>query len=406
MGALPISAQNGLSPSRQHETGRVLLTQQCLTRAVFARISLTKILCIWQSNVYDCASSLPNGEHMKQSAIAKRLLAVAVCGSIAAVSLPTQASNLAAFVTVPNTDFAWSGYGGIRGNGTGSVSVTGVTGTVTYAVLIWQGPTNDAANDAANAAVTFNGTAVTGTNIGNSSDNCWGFANSRAYQANVTSLVTGNGSYSLSNFLKAGPPVADINGVSLLVFYNDGNAANNRDYAIFLGNDSNQSNSYDAAGWNATLNGVTYASGNAAMRLIVADGQISPDNGFAINASTVLPAGSNWEGVGGGLNGVFNGGTELDTSGGLWDHSVNDITSLLSVGNNDLALTDVGGSNDCLSLIGVIFDLPAGSAPPGPPPPPVATGPVAIPTLTEWGVMLLALLTSGIAALNLRRRRK
>ena len=343
---------------------------------------------------------------MKKRSMLKKATAVAVCAAIAAAAMPTQAGNLAAFVTVPNTDFAWSGYGGIRGNGTGSVTVAGVTGTVTYAVLIWQGPTNNTTDDAANAVVTFNGTSVTGTNIGNSSDNCWGFSNSRAYQANVTSLVTGNGAYTLANFRKAGPPVADINGVSLLVFYSDGNPSNNRDYAIFLGNDSNQANSFDAAGWNATLNGITYASGTATMRLIVADGQSFGDNGFAINATTMLPAGNNWNGVGGGLNGVVNG--PANNSGGLWDHSVTDITARLTVGNNNLVLTDVGSSSDCLSLIGAIFDLPGGSAPPGPPPPPgpVATGPVDVPTLSEWGVMLLALLTGGVAALNLRRRRK
>ena len=345
---------------------------------------------------------------MNRRLIAKKTVAVAVCAAVTAMAVPAQANSLSAFVTVPNTDFTWAGYGGIRGNGTGAITVSGVTGTVTYAVLIWQGPTNNTTDDAANAAVTFNGTPIVGTNIGNSSDNCWGFSNSRAYQANVTSLVSGNGSYSLANFRKSTPPVADINGVSLLVFFNDGNASNNRDYAIFLGNDSNQSNSFDPAGWSATLNGITYASGTATMRLIVADGQDFGDNGFAINATTMLPAGSNWSGAGGGLNGVFNG--PANNSGGLWDHSATDITSLLTVGNNNLALTDVGSSSDCLSLIGAIFDLPAGAAPPGPGPGPgpgpVPTGPTPVPTLSEWGVILLALFTGTVAALNLRRRRK
>jgi hypothetical protein len=336
----------------------------------------------------------------------KKAIAVAVCGALTTAALPAQANSLAAFATVPNTDFAWAGYGGMRGIGTGTITVAGVTGTVTYAVLIWQGPTNNTTDDAANAAVTFNGSPVTGTNIGNSSDNCWGFSNSRAYQANVTSLVTGNGAYSLANFVKGAPANADINGVSLLVFYNDGNPSNNRDYAIFLGNDSNQPNSYDPAGWSATLNGITYASGTATMRLIVADGQTFSDNGYAINATTVIPGGNNFEG-----NTVPNGagGPVTAAGNGLWDHSAADITARLTVGNNNLALTSVDSSSDCLSLVGAIFDLPGGSAPPGPPPPvgpPVVAEPVVVPTLSEWGVMLLALLTGGAAALNLRRRRK
>jgi hypothetical protein len=63
-----------------------------------------------------------------------------------------------------------------------------------------------------------------------SDSNCWSnFTNSRAYRADVTSLVGGNGAYALSNFVKGSypNPTADINGVSLLLFYDDGNAANN-----------------------------------------------------------------------------------------------------------------------------------------------------------------------------------
>jgi hypothetical protein len=343
---------------------------------------------------------------MKHRSIVKKAIAVAVCGAITATAVPAQANSLAAFATVPNTDFAWAGYGGMRGIGNGTITVAGVTGTVTYAVLIWHGPTNNAADDAANAAVTFNGTPVTGTNIGNSDNNCWGYTNSRAYQANVTSLVTGNGAYALTNFRKTTPSAAETNGASLLVFYNDGNATNNRDYAIFLGNDSNITNSYDPAGWSATLNGITYTSGTGTMRMIVSDGQTFPDIGVAINATTIIPTGNNFDG-----NTVPNGTGGPVTAGGngLWDHSATDITSLLTVGTNNLALTSTPGGTDCLSLIGAIFDLPGGSAPPGPPPPvgpPVTAEPVMVPTLSEWGVMLLALLTGGVAALNLRRRRK
>ncbi len=39
------------------------------------------------------------------------------------------------------------------------------------------------------------------------------------------------------------------------VFFNDGNAANNRDVVIFDGNDSNFASAFDPAGWNATLSG-------------------------------------------------------------------------------------------------------------------------------------------------------
>src|ERR1700674_3665485 len=177
------------------------------------------------------------------------------------------ASNLVYFTQVGNTDFAVFGTGGMRGLGTGNIVVTGVTGTVTAAYLYWHGPGGGNDN---NASVTFNGTPITGVNIGNSSANCWAFTDSRAYRANVTTLVTGDATYTLANFTKPGD---DINGASLVIFFNDGNPANNRDVVVFNGNDSNQSNIYDANGWNATLSGINYTSGTVNAFFIVSDGQ-------------------------------------------------------------------------------------------------------------------------------------
>lgn len=315
----------------------------------------------------------------------------AVVALVGAAMMSTAGANsLVNFATVANTDFAMFGYGDMRGVGTGTITVSGVSGAVTRAVLVWQGPTNSASN-AANAAVTFNSTPVTGTNIGNSSDNCWGFTNSRAYQVDVTSLVSGNGAYPLANFVKTGG--IDINGVSLLVFYNDGNGTNNRDIVVFLGNDSNQTNTYDPAGWSATLNGINYSSGAATLRLIVADGQSFSDNGVAINATQIVAPGSNWQGD--------TLPPTIGSGNGLWDHSATDITGNLVPGINNLTLTSTGGSSDCLSLISTIFDLPAGAAPP-----PAAVTATAVPTLSEWGLALLAVLTSGLAAFQLRRRRR
>jgi hypothetical protein len=326
---------------------------------------------------------------MRHMWVRKAIVAVMSAALITSV----HANSLVNFTTVGNTDYAMFGFGGMRGIGTGTITVTGLSGSVTRAVLVWQGPTNSAATSA-NAAVTFAGTAVTGTNIGQSSDNCWGFTNSQAYQADVTSLVPGNGVYALANFVKPGG--IDINGVSLLVFYNDGNAANNRDIVVFLGNDSNQANSFDPAGWNAVLNGINYSSGTATLRLIVGDGQTFDDNGAKINTTVIVPPGQNWDG-----NTVPNGASAPSTNGGLWDHSAYNITALLTPGINNLTMTDSGSGSDCLSLVSVIFDLPAGAAPPpaGPPPPTI------VPTLSGWLIAVLVLLTGTIGLLQTRRRR-
>ncbi len=66
---------------------------------------------------------------------------------------------------------------------------------------------------------------VLGINIGTSSDNCWQFENSQAYRADVTSLVTGNGTYALTGL---GSGEVNTNGASLIVFFDDGNPGNDR----------------------------------------------------------------------------------------------------------------------------------------------------------------------------------
>lgn len=290
----------------------------------------------------------------------KSLLAVA--GAVAALVGPTmaQASDLVSFKTVFNTDFVAQGFGGMRNNGTGTINLTGVSGTVKEAYLYWHGPTNAASTDtAANAAVNFNGTDITGSFLGISSDNCWGFQNSMAYRANVSSLITGNGPYSLANFVKNNNSI-NVNGVSLIVFFDDGNTANNRDVVMFNGNDSNISNSFDANGWNISLNGINYSSGSANLQMHVSDGQDFADDAIIVNGSTIAPDGGIFQGNTDAL--VANGPFNASGSGSLWDIENFSITSLLNPGANNLQMTS-GVNNDCLSCVLIAIDLPAGSAP-------------------------------------------
>jgi len=248
-----------------------------------------------------------------------------------------------------NTDVAEFGLGGMRGNGTGSITVSGITGTVTRALLYWNGPTNTT-TPSANAAVTFAGTPVTGTNIGVASDNNWGFLNTQSYKADVTSLVSGDGAYSLADFLK--PGIADINGVALIVFYDDGNSANDRNVVVWNGNDSNVTLGppYNPDPWNQTLAGVPYpGSGAGSLDLVVADGQsIFNDDALVLNGSTLVPAGA-----------IFSGdSTPPFTPGGLWDIKSFDITSFLQSGSNLLHLTS-GVNADFLSMVVALANMPA-----------------------------------------------
>ena len=265
----------------------------------------------------------------------------------------TVSSDISHFAIIRNSKMASAGYGGMRDYGYGAITLTGVTGTVTKAYLYWHGPTNTT-NPMANANVYFAGTLITGENIGFSNDNCWQYLNSQAYRADVTSLVTGDTTYALAGFLQND---ANINGVSLIVFYDDGVSSTNRDFVIFDGNDSNISNMYDLDGWNVSLPGITYDSGSVGITLHVSDGQTWIDDNLYLNGNIVASGPSVFDG-----NTVPNGPSAEYLNGGLWDIRTFDITSYLTPGVNGLSLT-TGDVSDCLSLVVAVIDLPAGTAP-------------------------------------------
>lgn len=294
----------------------------------------------------------------------------AALGAVAALtfSASAPATELKLFTTIFDTDFTAVGIGGLRG-GTGSatLNLSGVTGPVSKAYLYWHGPTDVAATNAAtaNSNINFAGQSITGTYLGISDDNCWGFANSVAYRADVTSLVTGDGSYSLANFIKAGPPAVQINGFSLIVFFNDGNSANNRDVMLFDGNDSNFPNSFDGDGWNISLSNFEYTGGTVNVQFHVADGQDFTDDALVVNGENLVDAGAIFEGI----NAQDGGPPRPDTGGLLWDINTYNVTSLLSLGANTLKITTGlidEEEGDCLSCVLIAIDLPTSRTQPPP----------------------------------------
>lgn len=279
----------------------------------------------------------------------------------AAIATPAMATDLQYFNTIYDTDFTAVGIGGLRdGSGSASLNLSGVTGgPINKAYLYWHGPSNASVADAptANANVSFGGNNVTGTYLGISSDNCWGFANSIAYRADVTSFVTGNGNYALADYIK---PDVQINGFSLIVFYKDPASANRRDVVLFDGNDSNIQNAHDADGWNITLAGINYTSGTANAQFHVADGQAFPDAALIANGQTLAPTGPIFEGTA-----AQDGGSGIPDNGLLWDVKDFNVTGLLTPGLNTLNITS-GVYSDCLACVLIAIDLPVGAAPPPP----------------------------------------
>ena len=304
---------------------------------------------------------------------------VAVAGAFAA---PAQAAELVPFTTVRNTDVASFGLGGLRGTGSGTLSVSGVTGPVSRAYLYWAGSTNST-DPLVNASVSFGGSSITGVNIGTSHDNFWGVANSQAYRADVTGIVTGDGAYALANFE---PRSVLMNGVSLILFHDDGNAANNRDILLFDGNDANYGEIFDALGWNAVLSGVNYAGGPASLTLHVSDGQPQVDGTLVLNGAE-LGSGPLYSG-----DSVPTANPNVDT---LWDIETFDLASHLTSGLNDLTLAQsTDGAGDAVALIVAQISLA----------PTVGSGPATpVPEPSTWAVMIVGFGLVGAAA---RRRRR
>src|SRR3954452_596818 len=173
--------------------------------------------------------------HLRRPVVATTTLALAVPTALLAFAHPADATPVARQVRVPSTDWTSAAVGGVGSAGTGTLSVAGVSGTVTGAYLSWHGIGPEAGGSYNNASITFDGTPVTGVSQGESGSNCWGTQRTaRTYFADVSSLVTGNGDYDLAGLGAGG----DANGANLVVTYDDGNTANDRDLYLFYGNDT------------------------------------------------------------------------------------------------------------------------------------------------------------------------
>jgi hypothetical protein len=294
--------------------------------------------------------------------VAAALVAATTTG--AALTAPAQATPVSNASTVFNTDWTSAGVGGV-GAGGGTITLAGVSGTVTKALLYWHGIDSGGAGETYDAStITFAGSPAPGTSLGDANTNCWGAGSSRAYRADVTSLVSGNGAFTVSG-LESGPS-EDANGLSLVVFFNDGDATNNRDVVLFEGNDSNynQVDSFpgEDEGWHATLAGINYTAGTASLQLHVGDGQEFADGAVAITGGLGTPLNipdttSLFDG-----NSVPSAGSSRAPNGDLWDIHSFDITTALGAGSNTLSLNSDSVS-DCLSLVLAAIDLPAGAAP-------------------------------------------
>ena len=152
-----------------------------------------------------------------------------------------RANSVRMFETVFNTDYVTSAIG-LNGLAGGPITVTGVSGPVTQAVLFWRGP-KSTGDPNVNATITIDGTPVTGTDLSGSNGSSSGGSNAagglglgglsflgQVYAANVTGIVTGNGIYNLGRILTGGPGTDGR--ARLLVFFDDAKGGDNRDVVL------------------------------------------------------------------------------------------------------------------------------------------------------------------------------
>jgi hypothetical protein len=188
---------------------------------------------------------------------------------------PVGAASLTRARTAAGVDYVSAGIGGIPGD-TADIVLTGVNGTVTQALLYWDGLASNVETDVYDAAnISFNGTPITGTSLGDSSTNCWGRGSSRAFVADVTPYVTGNGTFTLSGL--ASNPIYFADGASLVVLFDDGDRTNDHDLIFYEGNDSTDitnTSVFEDRGWHAFLDNIVYNGGNVLAQFHVADGQL------------------------------------------------------------------------------------------------------------------------------------
>ncbi|MEP0846655.1 MAG: hypothetical protein HRF50_07505 [Phycisphaerae bacterium] len=263
----------------------------------------------------------------------------------AALAAETGFSGGPYYSTVVNGDYAVTG-SSTRSSSTGqpdpfSMDVTNVPAgaSVVKAFASWSHLTNDPL-DPANAAIEINATPVTGALVGyGDPDLCWGLSYGASYVADVTSIVTGNGTYRIGGATDDFSTGALGEGITLLLIYDDGSAAKVVDvFAGYTGNTSNPSGPAVGA-WTFSS---AYAGGSAHFFVNGLDGQFADDD-FLINSMDAS---------------ALSGGTPTDAWQGLigpggagsnyYDHAEGDIASYLSAGDTGLELISGTPDFDCV----------------------------------------------------------
>jgi hypothetical protein len=248
---------------------------------------------------------------------------------------------------------------GMRNLGYGHVSVTGIPAgsTVTAAFLLWD--VLDSSQQSSDSQGVLNGSSVSGTSVGVGASPCWPASNNYAFEADVKTLVTRNGSYSLTGFASGatdgsdpwnvGSPVPMMEGASLVVIYQNGASPLTH---VEIGDGSTMTS---GATLSATFTGFTVPSSpSVRTTFIVADGQSAPDGPATFNNVALNP---------GDFQGLDPQDVPSYSQGNLWDTSTYDVSSAAKAGDTSETATIVG-TDDCLVWVGQALAVASGGSTP------------------------------------------
>jgi hypothetical protein len=219
-----------------------------------------------------------------------RSIASSFCFALVAAASARANVTMHRYLVLDRTDYVATGVGGIGapgalGGGEGTLTLDGVSGTVTLALLYWNGidvempeiGLTGGDRDYDEPDVVFDGSPITGTRVaGFGSNDCWPTqpqpASAALYRADVTAIVAarGNGDYDFSGL--ADKPGHSANGLSLIVYFDDGNPANDRRITQYEGMQS------DTEEFKFEPD-IDYAGGAVEAVLHVSDGQIILNDG-------------------------------------------------------------------------------------------------------------------------------
>src|SRR3989344_1194652 len=204
---------------------------------------------------------------------------------------------------------------GLRGRTWGIITLSNIPigASIHKAYLYWSFLDNGLLVSEQN--LTLNGIPILGTEIGNGEDTCWSRTYSRAFRADVTPLIAGNGTYMLAGIANQSSLLAQ--GASLVVVYADENGVL-RTGIIQDGN--------------GVIN-----NGNIHLATTI-DGFIASDTGDGVSAKTtfIVGDGQNFTdtiAVTAGL-GTFTLENSLNGSdGGLWDTDTYNVSPYVADGD-------------------------------------------------------------------------